>query len=203
MEQDRTGILEKMNSFVEKYNAAITELNKMTKPSADAEEKGIFSGESTIKNMKRTIEDLVSTVGGGVGTMFDYGFDVDKDGVMTFDSTVFETKLDENPDNVEAFFAGGTYTNADLTTVELTGAFTDFATGVEAYTKYNATLDLFADSISDAITSLEERKVTATERLDTRYEILTKQFIAYDLQISKLNSASSMFTELANASSDS
>ena len=197
--QDREGILEKMNSFVEKYNSAITELDKMTKSSTDAAEKGIFSGESTIKNMKRAIEDLVGSVGGGVGTMYDYGFDVDQDGVMTFDSTIFEDALDDNPDNVEAFLAGGTYTNDDLTTVELDGAFTDFSTGIEAYTDYNAILDQLDDAIDANITSLEERKTNATERLDSKYEILKKQFIAYDLMISKINSASSMFVQLANA----
>jgi len=201
IKQDRVGILEKMDSFVTKYNATISELNKLTKSSTDAAEKGIFSGESTIKNMKRTIEDLVSTIGGGVGTMYDYGFDVDKDGVMTIDKTAFEAKLDADPANVEAFLAGGTYTNADLTQVELTGAFADFATGVEAYTKFNATLDQFKNSITDTISSLEDRKTSATERLDSRYAILKKQFIAYDSLISKINTASNIFTQLANAQS--
>jgi len=197
--QDREGILEKMDSFVEKYNSAITELDKMTKSSTDSAEKGIFSGESTIKNMKRTIQDMIFSIGGGTETMFDYGFDVDKDGVMSIDKTVFEGKLDDDPDNVEAFLAGGTFTNADLTTVELDGAFTEFATGIEAYTKFNATLDQFKDSITARITALEERKTSATESLDSRYDILKKQFIAYDLQISRINSASNVFTQLANA----
>lgn len=201
--QDRTGILDKFDSFVEKYNAAITELDKMTKPSTDAEDRGIFSSDSTIKSMKRAIEDMVYGVGGGVGSMFDYGFDIDKDGKMTLDKTVLETAMDDNALNTQAFFSGGDFTKDDLSVVTLTGAFPDISAIVEGYTKYDATLDLLKDSLSDNITSLEERKTTATEKLDARYEILKKQYIAYDLMINKLNSASSMFTEMANAQSAS
>jgi flagellar hook-associated protein 2 len=197
--QDRESILSKFDSFVEKYNSAITELNKMTKPSTDSDERGIFSGESTIKNMKRAIEDMIGSIGGSVGSIIDYGFDVDEDGVMTLDKTVLETAMDENSSNVEVFFAGGDFDNGDGTTTAVDGAFTEFSVKIEEYTKYNATLDQFKDSISENITALEERKTKATERLDAKYAIMKKQYAAYDLIISKLNSSSSMFAQMANA----
>lgn len=198
--QDRDTIMEKMDSFVEKYNSAVKQLAEMTKPSADSETKGIFSTESTIKNMKRTIEDSMIH-NGGAGSMMDFGFDIDKDGVLTLDKTLFNQKLDDSPKNVEAFFSGGTYTKDDGSTVELEGSFTFLATKIEEYTKYNTILDRFSTSIDDRVSTLEDRKTAAVERLDTKYEIMKKQFAAYDSMISKFNSASSMFTEMANASS--
>ncbi len=197
IEQNRDNIMEKMDSFVDKYNAAVNELNNMTKSSVDSETRGIFSNESTIKSMKRTLEEMVSNIG-GVGSMMDYGFDIDKEGKLSLDKELFTAKLDENPRNVEAFLAGGTFTNADGSSVELEGAFTQIATTVEGYTKYNATLDLFSNSIRENISTLEDRKDKAIERLDNKYEILKKQFAAYDAMINKLNSASSMFTQLVN-----
>ncbi|MEN8302830.1 MAG: flagellar filament capping protein FliD [Campylobacterota bacterium] len=197
--QNRDNIMDKFDSFVEKYNSAIHELDKMTMASTDSEERGIFSGESTIKNMKRTIENIVSTIGGGVGSIADYGFEIDKDGVMTLDKDVLNTKLDDDTTNVEAFFAGGTFDNGDGTTTDVEGAFTEFSVVIEGYTKYNATLDQFKNSITDRISSLEDKKVSATERLDAKYEIMAKQYAAYDLMISKINSASSMFVQMANA----
>ena len=191
--------MEKFDSFVEKYNAAITELESMTKPSVESSDRGIFSSESTIKSMKNAIEDMITSVGGSVGSLIDYGFDVDEFGSMTLDKTVLNTALDDSPTNVEAFFAGGTYTNDDLTTVELTGAFVEMSTISESYTAFNATLDEFGSSITDRISSLEDKKISETEKLDAKYAILQKQFIAYDLMISKLNSASSMFVQIANA----
>jgi flagellar hook-associated protein 2 len=188
----------KIDSFVEKYNAAISELGRVTKQSTDSSERGIFSSESTIKSMKRALEDMFATVGGGVGTMSEYGFDISEDGVMSIDKDVLNSKMDENPQNVEAFFAGGTFTKADLTTVEVTGIFNEMSTIVGAYTDYNATLDQYKESLTSSISSLEERKTITIERLDARYEILKKQYAAYDLMIAKLNNASSMFVEMAN-----
>lgn len=197
--QNRDNLMEKIDSFVEKYNAAMNELNNMVKPSVDAEERGIFSAESTVRGMKKDIQDMINNVSGGVGSFYEYGFDIDKDGVMSIDKDTLNDKLDTNSSNVEAFFGGGTYTNDDGSTVELTGAFVGFETEVEAYTKYNATLDQLSTSITDRLSTLEDKKITVTERLDAKYEILAKQFAAYDSIISRLNSTSSMFTEMANA----
>ncbi|WP_455757422.1 flagellar filament capping protein FliD [Sulfurimonas sp.] len=197
--QDRTSILEKFDSFVEKYNSSINELKKATKVSVE-DDRGIFSSDSTIKSMQRALEDMVESVGGGVGSMIDYGFDVDQDGVMTLDKTTLEAAMDENPTNVQAFFTGGVYTDPD-TSVETTldGAFVEIATIVEGYTKTNQTLDQLNDALTENISILEDRKTSATERLDAKYEIMKKQWAAYDLMISKFNSASSMFVQMANA----
>ncbi|MDT8338160.1 MAG: flagellar filament capping protein FliD [Sulfurimonas sp.] len=200
--QDREGIMTKIDSFVAKYNAAITELSKVTKSSTESEERGIFSSESTIKSMKRALENMFSSVGGGVGTMSDFGFDIDKDGKMSVDKGILNTKMDEDPTNVEAFFSGGMFTNADGTQTAVSGVFNEMSVTVGQYTTYNATLDQFKDSINDRISALEERKTSATERLDAKYEILAKQYAAYDAMIAKLNNASSMFTEMANTSND-
>ncbi len=197
--QDRESFLKKVDSFVEKYNSAITELDKATKTSKDLKDRGAFSAETTIKNMKRTVEDMFATVGGGVGSLSDYGFDIDKSGKMSVNKTTLNSKMDADADNVKAFFSGGTYTKADLSTVTLTGAFAEMSTTIKTYTDSNKILDELESSISETITDLQERKTKATERLDARYEILKKQYAAYDLIISKINSASSMFTQMANA----
>ena len=195
--QNRENITSRVDSFVAKYNSAITELEKLTKSSSGTD-KGIFSNESIVKGMKSAIENVIGSVGGGAGTLYDYGFDVDKDGKMTIDKTLFNQKLDENPTNVEAFFSGGTFTKSDNTTVELTGAFTDIATEIETYTKYNAMLDQLDSSITTQISSYEEREQSVTDRLDSKYEILKKKFASYDALINRFNSSSDIFTQLAN-----
>lgn len=197
--QDRTSILEKFDSFVEKYNSAINELNKMTKSSTESDERGIFSSDSTIKSMKREIQDMMNSLGGGVGSMVDYGFSIDKDGVMSIDKTILEQKMDDEPTNTQAFFSGGDFTNPTTSAVTtLTGVFAEMSTIVESYTKTNTVLDQLKESLTERISTLEDRKLTATERLDAKYDIMKKQFAAYGLIISKLNSASSMFVQMAN-----
>lgn len=196
IQQNRDTILTKMDSFVNKYNETITELGKMTKQSTDKTVRGIFSSDSTIKGMQRVVSDMFGIISGTSGTMGDYGFDMAKDGKLSLNKTTFNTKMDASAANVQAFFAGGTFTKTDGSTVAVTSAFDAFAAQIEGYTNFNNTLDQLKTSITDKITSLEERKATATKRLDDRYEIMKKQYTAYDAMISKINSASSMFKQM-------
>jgi len=199
VEQNRDEIMKRVDSFVEKYNSIVTELGKQTKSSTESSERGIFSANSSIKSMKGTIQDMIYNTTGGVGSMADYGFNVDKDGKMSIDKDMFTQQLDDNPKNIEAFFSGGDFTKDDGDTVTLEGAFFEFYDVVNTYTKVNGNLDLVKENITDTISSLEDRKESATERLDAKYAIMKKQYAAYDLMINKLNSASSMFVQMANA----
>ncbi|MFA6196734.1 MAG: flagellar filament capping protein FliD [Sulfurimonas sp.] len=198
--QDRTDLTTKIDSFVEKYNSIITEMDKQTKPSTESKTRGIFSADSSIKSMKSAIEDMISSVAGGVGSMEDYGFSVDRDGKMTINKTMLNTQLDANPTNVKAFFTGGDFTKSDLSVVSLTGAFTGFYDIVNAFSKSGGGLAQVDDALSESITSLNEKKTIATERLDAKYEIMKKQYTAYDAMISKINSASSMFKQMTTTS---
>jgi len=199
VEQNRTSIIDKIDSFVSQYNAAMDELAKVTKNSTDAATRGIFASDSNIKSMQRDVRNILDTMGGGVANIYDYGFDIDKSGRLSFNSTVFNAKLDTSTTNTEAFFSGGNYTNANGTVTTINGAFNDMAAVVENYTKYNKTLDLFKNDINDRISSLENSKTLAQKRLDTKYATLAKQWAAYDSVINRTQSSSSLFTQLINA----
>ena len=198
--QDRVSILSKVNSFVEKYNATMTELGKQTKASTDSTVKGIFSGESTITRMQGTIVNMIHNISGGAGNLEDYGFSVAKDGKMSVDQTALNKKLDTSSTNVQAFFSGGNFTKPDNSVVALTGAFTQFSTLVTSYTSATGTLNKYKDSLAAETTSLNDRKTTASGRLDARYEILKKQYAAYNSMINKITNASSMFTQMTKTS---
>lgn len=196
--QNREEIKNRVDSFVEKYNSSIKELGQLTKSSVDSNEKGIFSGESTIKHMKRTIEDMFNNISSDGGKLTDFGFKISS-GILSVNETTLNQKLDENPKNVEAFFAGGEYIKEDGTTEELVGAFTELSDIVGSYTNYNATLDKFQSSINESVTLLEKKEADAKERLDSKYAIMKKQFTAYDSLISRYNSTSSMFSQMIDA----
>ena len=198
VKQDVEGIESKLDSFVSKFNDTITQLNAMTKASKDAKERGVFSSDSTIKTMKNTVMTMLSTVGEGAGRLEDYGFSSNRNGTISFDHSAFETKLKENPDNVQAFFSGGEFTTNGSTRT-LTGAFDEMKSTLDRYTKYNATLDQLKTSFTTRISSLEDQKQLAVDRLNAKYEIMAKRFAAYDQLINKINSASNIFVQLANA----
>jgi len=196
--QDTAKIETKVDSFVEKYNAIIKELNAQTKVSTDSKTRGIFSSDSLVKGMKTVIQNMMDSISNAGGTMGDYGFDIDRYGVMSVDKTVLETQLTASADNVKAFFAGGDYTAANKTVTTLTGAFSSFYDSAYAFTKTNGELDQIKNDITDKISNLTDRKTSATKRLDAKYAILKQKYTAFNTLINKFNSASTVFTQLAN-----
>jgi len=199
VEQNRDNIMEKLDSFVEKYNAAMDELARATKNSTDPNERGIFAGESSMRALQASLRSMMDSVGGGVGTIYEYGFDIDKDGKLTLDKTVLNKKIDENPANVEAFFSGGEFEKADGTTTTVEGIFVEMNATVESYTKFNGLLDNFKDYINDSISSLEESKEKAQERIESRYATMQQQFAAYDAMIAQFNNSASAFQQMMDA----
>ncbi|MDK9694282.1 MAG: flagellar filament capping protein FliD [Sulfurimonas sp.] len=204
VKQDTDKIASKIENFISKYNSALYQVVKDTKSSENADERGVFSGESIMKTMKADMLNMIGAAGGGVGRVQDYGIEINDDGSLKLDKTKLNEMLSQNPANVQAFLAGGTFTNSDGFEVELDGAFVEMEDAIEEYTKYNATLDQYKNLLEDNIENLTEQRTKALARLTSKYEIMAKQFATYDAVITQLNSVSSMFTDLVNAqSSDS
>jgi len=201
--QNRDNIMDKIDSFVEKYNATMDELARATKNSTDANERGIFAGESSMRSLQASLRSMMDNVGGGVGTIYDFGFDIDKDGKLSIDKTVLNEKIDENPSNVEAFFSGGEFENSDGTTTTVDGIFVEMDTNVVSYTKYNGLLDNFKTYLNDSISSLEDTKLKAQERLDARYETMKQQFAAYDAMIAQFDNSASAFQQMIDSTKTS
>jgi len=200
--QDRTDLETRVDSFVSQYNAIVDEISKQTKSSTDSKKRGIFSDDSLVRSMKSSIQNMFGSISNAGGNLLDYGFDVDRDGVMSVDKTILNQKIDANPSNVKAFFAGGDYTDAAGTVTTLTGAFSSFYTTVNSFTKTNGDLDQVKTNINESLTSYEDRKTSETERLDAKYAIMKKKYTAFNSIINKFNSASSIFTQLANTQSN-
>ena len=201
--QNRDNIMDKIDSFEEKYNATISELASATKNSTEAEERGIFSNESSMRSLQASLRDMIDNVGGSVGTIYDYGFDIDKDGKLSVDKDVLNERIDENPANVEAFFSGGDFENADGTTTTVEGIFVEMDANVESYTRYNGLLDNFKDYLNDSISALEDSKLRAQERLDAKYLTMQQQFAAYDAMIADFNNQSSAFQQMIDSTTTS
>lgn len=201
--QNRDNILEKVDSFVTKYNDIMDELASLTKSSVDSGEKGIFSSDSTIKSLQKSLEDMIGNSGEGASTMYAFGFDVDKYGKLSLDTQVLNEQLDSNPKNVEAMFSGGDYTDVNGVTTTVTGMFVEMYDVSNEYAKSTGILSEYQSSMDERISDLEDSKIKATERLDSRYEILKKQYAAYDALIASYNNAAAAFTEMQNTGESS
>lgn len=198
VKQDRENITEAITNFVDKYNSAIYQLEIDTKSSQEESERGIFSSDSTMKGMKSALSNMLASIGEGAGKIQDYGLEIDADGRLSLDNTKLTEMLDKDATSTQAFFVGGTFTDANGQTRELRGVFTDIETEVAKYSKYNNVLDQFKESIDTRTESLNTQREKAVARLESSYAIMTKRFAAYDLIINQFNTASDMFTQMIN-----
>lgn len=118
---DTTSITEKIESFVEQYNSAITFLNEQFTYDQSAGRAGILSGETTARKAQSDLLGLVSSRVTGLSdsdtykTLSTIGFTMSNDGNLSVDSDKLTDALENNLDNVVRLFKNqGTTTNSDV-----------------------------------------------------------------------------------------
>jgi len=188
--QNDTAISTEMSLFVSNYNSLITNLSDMTNSDRETGAVGIFNGESFVKSISRDITNLITQVDANGNSLMDYGIDIDRNGVMTLDSTVFNQKYTTDPKAMELFFSGDSTTD---------GIFTKLNDKLDEYTGTNKLLSNFSDQLENSKKNLTDQYDKQRASLDSRYEILTQKFIAYDAMISKLNSQFSSLQMMIDA----
>ncbi|WP_291951107.1 flagellar filament capping protein FliD [Campylobacter sp.] len=150
--QDTEAISESLQNLAKAYNDLMLNITAATKYDPDAGTKGNFVGVNEIYNIKSQVNQILLqtitvdgtiTIGDGdnsEGTkvsskvslsLADYGLTL-IDGVMSFDSSKFNSKVNEDPKMAEKFFVGSSgFEDLDLVgdKVDLTKAGTSSSTG--------------------------------------------------------------------------
>jgi len=187
--QDRQKIIDEVQMFVDNYNTLMTNLNDMTIFDKEQEKRGVFQGDSFVNSFKRDIMGAV-TNRSRLGSLIDYGIEIDRHGTMRFDSSKLESKLQSNPESVKDFFAGKESTE---------GFFKNFDDTIKRYTKSGGLLANFDDGLTKDAKNLAEAKTKAQASIDAKYEIMTRKFTAYDGMISRINSQFESLKQIINA----
>lgn len=194
IKQDTQKIVDEMQMFVDNYNTLMTNLNDMTVFDKEQGKRGIFQGDSFLNGLKRDVAGSITNRFGS-GSLMDYGIEIDRYGVMSFDSSVLESKLQTDSESVKTFFTGGTDSNGNT----VTGFFTNLDDKIKQYTGYGGLLSNFDSGLTKDAQNLTTAKEKAQASLDARYEIMTKRFTAYDSIISQLNSQFSSLQQIITA----
>lgn len=192
--QNKTEISTEMSLLVQNYNTLVTNIADMTVYDKAAGKVGVFNGDNFIKTITRELNRIITSVDSSGQSLVDYGIDIDKNGVMSLDSTAFDAKMTQDPTSLQKFFSGS-YTNG----VDTPGIFDTLYDKMKSYTSNNKSLDTYQANLNKTLTKLNTDRATMTLRLDTRYEMMSKQFAAYDAIISKINSQFSSLKQMIDA----
>lgn len=109
--QDFGAVADRVQGFVDKYNALQSTIGSLAGFNADAGVGGLLNGDSTVRSLQNQLRQTLTGVVSGlensnVRSLADVGITTDAEtGALTFDRAEFETQLKNNPDDVTALFA--------------------------------------------------------------------------------------------------
>lgn len=111
VEQDTAAVAERVQEFVDKFNALQSTITELSSYDADTGQGSILTGDSTVRNiqgqLKRVLGDVIPGLeNASVRSLADVGVTTDwRTGNLEFNSQKFQQQLQENPDDVTALFA--------------------------------------------------------------------------------------------------
>jgi len=190
-------IVEAMKKFVADYNAMISNLQNLTTFDEEAGTVGLFQGDSNFTMLSSIFSnDIFGTIrsysidatdrNGNTYTQkalfsaANLGLSMDRNGMLSFDENKFRESYNENP---------------DLTTNFMQEIFTKVKNDFDrTITGSNSNLSLLEDNIKNEEKSYQDRIEAMNKYLETKYEIMARQFAAYDEMINNFNAMSQTLT---------
>ncbi|WP_457561029.1 flagellar filament capping protein FliD [Caminibacter sp.] len=193
IKNDVDGIIKSIQKFVADYNAMISNLQNLTAYDKDKGTVGLFQGDSDFTMLESNFSNDL------FGTTFSYktdvidrngnkyqenaffsaadaGFDMNRTGMISFDADKFRENYNKNPEIAQRWF--------ETTFTKLKNDFERTITGDKS------NLNLLDQNIKNEEKSYEDRIDAMKKFLDTKYDIMAKQFAAYDDMINQFNSMS-------------
>lgn len=109
--QDFAAVADRVQGFVDKYNALQSTISGLAGYNAETEVAGLLNGDGTVRALQSQMRQILTGVIPGlenasVRSLADVGISTDpKTGALEFDREEFEAQLKSNPDDVTALFA--------------------------------------------------------------------------------------------------
>lgn len=187
VEQDTTEIVEALTDFVDQYNELMTKIDELTATGGD------LHGETTLKQIKNSMRQLVTTTTGQEGDVYKMlsqigistaaaGADLSADtSSLSLDEDKLKQALQEDPDAVKAVIMG--------TSTDGYGILSQLESVIENSLATNGYFSTTIDSIQNDMTRYNEKITRANAKVASYKSRLEAQFQAMENTISTMQSA--------------
>ncbi len=190
---DTDAIKKTISDFVTAYN----KLNNTTKDlgkyggNSDGTGNGALIGDATLRYVKTQVRqsatNIVSSASSSYNSLAMIGIKVDKDGVMSLDSSKLGKALTDNLQSVSDVFSS------------TDGVATRLSSRLSQYLQSGGPLDSQQTSLKKQLSSLDDKKSDVQARLDNLQKVLQKQFTAMDVAVGQFNSTGSYLNNWINS----
>lgn len=196
--QDTEEITTEMENFVNAYNEVAKQITSMTQTKEDDATQGLFRGDNTLSSVVRTLNEMITRVDSNGNSLINFGttsssgtftpsIDINRSGVMSFNSSVFTAAFDENPTESETLFVGGTITSFTGIESREEGTFSQMKTSIKDMLKDTGSLGGTDTGLTLLLKTLQTDQDNSILRLNSRYDTMTARFVQYDGMINSIN----------------
>lgn len=174
--RDVTSVANKIKSFVEKYNSALTSLNTLQTSNPETNTVGVLQGDSTSRLLQDKLRSLLSVEVDGVvdsvNGLSALGVSADEDGKLSFDATIFTTAYEASREEVVNFFTQTTEGSEGFA-IQWDGFLDNYLNSTTGLLPAKEKgLQSSIDRIGDQVERIEFRLIKREENLRRQFESL-------------------------------
>ena len=192
--QDKDATQEKIQKFVDAYNAVNDLLSSSTKYDSESDVAGILQGDSSTVSLQNSLrmltQGIVGNVTGAFSRLSDIGIQMAQGGKLSINATKMATAL-EDMDSVKSLFSAKSDALGNGG-----GIAVNFKTLTDGLLAWEGALNTKTDSLEEQL----KRNKSEVERVETRAETvearLRKQYSALDVKMASLSSLSSYVEQM-------
>ncbi len=174
VENDPSSLKSKVNSFVSSYNQVMSTIKDLR---GNATTRGILSGDATSLSLQNELRTVITRTYNNA-TLVSLGLTHDKNGVLSLNSTTFDSAVSSSQSNV-------------VTTINTMAKSLDVSLGDYV----NTILPVKKSGYQDSVKNVQKNAENLERRLQTTEVALRKKFIALDRLLNQLQGTSSYLTQ--------
>lgn len=196
IENDTKDIETEIKAIVEVYNTLMTEIDENDDYDEAEETWGNLSQSSTIRTLKQTLQDLItSTVdtNGSITSLLDIGIEVNDDGTLTLDEDTLNKILSNSYDEVVTLLKG---------TDDEEGLGDKLNDSFGSYALSGGYLQDEIDTLGDKVDRLGKEYKEDMERIEKKYEIMAAEYTKLDSYLSELANIGSYIDTMMSTNED-
>lgn len=187
--EDKAAVRKSITDFVDAYNKMLDSVNSLTSvtPVGGDETEPLAAalvGDASVRSFMSAMRNEMGTAasGDGIRILSELGITTQRDGKLALDNTKMNKVLDNNFEQVNAFFTGEQGMMARLENT------------VKPYTESGGVLDNRTKALQNTISDVDAQREKLTERLTSLEARLFAQFNAMDALVSNMSSTSDFLT---------
>ncbi|NLE28097.1 MAG: flagellar filament capping protein FliD [Phycisphaerae bacterium] len=193
--RNNDSVVEKMESFIEKFNTVLASIADLTKYDAETQEAGILLGNNTVDSVKTQLLNVITKKfndAGSIRTLSQMGFSINSSTQLELDKEKFLEMMSSHAQDIEKFFS-----TAETGFAAAIDKILDYQTR-----SYDGMIAKTTASYDSRMGMMNDRIEYLTELLDSKEQRLYLQFANMESALAKMQGTSSILSSWAESLSN-